>query len=79
MDLLKYRLIKLHVVTYNFFNSLFFHFVYFILLCFSVFVFKDLLKNEQDQVPKEISQKYYISRVLGQGACGLVKLVYNKV
>lgn len=43
-----------------------------------IFVFKDLLKNEQDQVPKEISQKYYISRVLGQGACGIVKLVYNK-
>ncbi|XP_063826055.1 ovarian-specific serine/threonine-protein kinase Lok [Ostrinia nubilalis] len=43
-----------------------------------VFVFKDLLKNEQDQVPKEISQKYYISRTLGQGACGIVKLVYDK-
>ncbi|KOB78749.1 Cell cycle checkpoint kinase 2 [Operophtera brumata] len=43
-----------------------------------LFIFKDLLKNEQDRVPKEISQKYYISRVLGQGACGLVKLVYNK-
>lgn len=49
------------------------------LILFSVFIFKDLLKNEQDQVPKEISQKYYISRVLGQGACGLVKLVYDKV
>lgn len=44
-----------------------------------IFIFKDLLKNEQDQVPKEISQKYYISRVLGQGACGLVKLVYDKI
>ncbi|XP_013186869.1 ovarian-specific serine/threonine-protein kinase Lok [Amyelois transitella] len=43
-----------------------------------IFVFKDLLKNEQDQVPKEISQKYYISRTLGQGACGIVKLVYDK-
>ncbi|CAH2096256.1 unnamed protein product [Euphydryas editha] len=43
-----------------------------------IFLFKDLLKNEQDKVPKEISQKYYISRVLGQGACGIVKLVYNK-
>ncbi|XP_046965621.1 ovarian-specific serine/threonine-protein kinase Lok-like [Vanessa cardui] len=43
-----------------------------------IFLFKDLLKNEQDKVPKEISQKYYISRILGQGACGIVKLVYNK-
>lgn len=43
-----------------------------------VFVFKDLLKNEQDDVPKEISRKYYISRTLGQGACGVVKLVYEK-
>ncbi|KAM3965326.1 cell cycle checkpoint kinase 2 [Aphomia sociella] len=43
-----------------------------------LFVFKDLLKNEQDQVPREISKKYYISRTLGQGACGLVKLVYDK-
>lgn len=49
------------------------------LFLFSVFIFKDLLKNEQDQVPKEISKKYYISRTLGQGACGLVKLVYDKV
>ncbi|KAL4713995.1 hypothetical protein ACJJTC_005626 [Scirpophaga incertulas] len=43
-----------------------------------IFVFKDLLKNEQDKVPKEISQKYYVSRTLGQGACGVVKLVYHK-
>ncbi|VVC89309.1 unnamed protein product [Leptidea sinapis] len=43
-----------------------------------VFLFKDLKKNEQDKVPKEVSQKYYISRVLGQGACGVVKLVYDK-
>ncbi|CAG9786697.1 unnamed protein product [Diatraea saccharalis] len=43
-----------------------------------IFIFKDLLKNEQDQVPKAISNKYYISRTLGQGACGIVKLVYNK-
>lgn len=43
-----------------------------------IFIFKDLLKNVQDQVPKEISKKYYISRTLGQGACGVVKLVYDK-
>ncbi|KAJ2949058.1 hypothetical protein O0L34_g5998 [Tuta absoluta] len=43
-----------------------------------IFVFKDLLKNEQDQVPAVISKKYYISRTLGQGACGIVKLVYDK-
>lgn len=54
-------------------------FFFYLLIFFSVFLFKDLLKNEQDKVPKEISQKYYISRVLGQGACGIVKLVYNKV
>lgn len=52
-------------------------FVY--LFIFSVFTFKDLLKNDQDNVPKEVSEKYYISRVLGQGACGVVKLVYDKV
>ncbi|XP_059048501.1 ovarian-specific serine/threonine-protein kinase Lok-like [Achroia grisella] len=44
-----------------------------------IFVFKDLFKNEQDQVPREISKKYYISRLLGQGACGIVKLVYDKI
>ncbi|KAI8436760.1 hypothetical protein MSG28_010229 [Choristoneura fumiferana] len=43
-----------------------------------IFIFKDLLRNEQDQVPDEVSQQYYISRTLGQGACGLVKLVYHK-
>ncbi|CAG9561957.1 unnamed protein product [Danaus chrysippus] len=43
-----------------------------------IFLFKDLLKNEQDKAPKEISEKFYISRVLGQGACGVVKLVYHK-
>ncbi|KAJ0176665.1 hypothetical protein K1T71_007844 [Dendrolimus kikuchii] len=43
-----------------------------------IFVFQDLLKNEQDQVPKVISEKYYISKILGQGACGIVKLVYDK-
>ncbi|CAH2048594.1 unnamed protein product, partial [Iphiclides podalirius] len=42
-----------------------------------IFIYKDLLKNEE-KVPKEVSQKYYISRILGQGACGLVKLVYDK-
>ncbi|CAH0715605.1 unnamed protein product, partial [Brenthis ino] len=42
-------------------------------------IVKNLLKNEQDKVPKDVSQKYYISRVLGQGACGIVKLVYNKM
>ncbi|XP_041979245.1 ovarian-specific serine/threonine-protein kinase Lok [Aricia agestis] len=45
---------------------------------FKMFVYKDLLKNEQDQVPKEIAQKYYISKTLGQGACGIVKLAFNK-
>ncbi|CAG4956066.1 unnamed protein product [Colias eurytheme] len=45
----------------------------------AVFLFKDLLKNKQDNIPRKITQKYYISRVLGQGACGVVKLVYNKV
>ncbi|KAI8436759.1 hypothetical protein MSG28_010228 [Choristoneura fumiferana] len=39
---------------------------------------ENLLRNEQDQVPDEVSQQYYISRTLGQGACGLVKLVYHK-
>lgn len=44
-----------------------------------MFVFVDLFKNDKDQVPIEISRKYYISKQLGVGACGVVKLVYNKV
>lgn len=61
----------------NYFSCL--SFLFYFLLYFSVFLFKDLLKNEQQDVPEIVSQKYYISRVLGQGACGTVKLVYDKV
>ncbi|CAG4982930.1 unnamed protein product [Parnassius apollo] len=43
-----------------------------------ILIYKDLLKSEQDKVPKEISKKYYISKILGQGGCGVVKLVYDK-
>ncbi|XP_067625623.1 ovarian-specific serine/threonine-protein kinase Lok [Eurosta solidaginis] len=41
------------------------------------FVFKDLCPNEALGLPKEITTTYYISRKLGSGACGLVRLVYD--
>ncbi|XP_054744750.1 ovarian-specific serine/threonine-protein kinase Lok [Anastrepha obliqua] len=41
------------------------------------FVFKDLCPNETMGLPKEITTTYYISRKLGSGACGLVRLVFD--
>lgn len=29
-------------------------------------------------MPKEITSSYYVSRKLGSGACGLVRLVYDR-
>ncbi|TMW41993.1 hypothetical protein DOY81_012928 [Sarcophaga bullata] len=43
---------------------------------YKAFVFKDLSPNEAMGLPTEITGNYYISRKLGSGACGLVRLVY---
>ena len=45
---------------------------------FLAFVFKDLSPNEAMGLPTEITGNYYISRKLGSGACGLVRLVYDR-
>lgn len=45
-------------------------------LCLA-FVFKDLCPNEALGLPKEITSNYYVSRKLGSGACGLVRLVFD--
>lgn len=58
--------------------SLFFIFTY-VYLVLLVFVFLDLHKNEDNDIPRAVADKYYVSKVLGTGACGVVKLVYNKV
>ncbi|CAD6997033.1 ovarian-specific serine/threonine-protein kinase Lok [Ceratitis capitata] len=41
------------------------------------FVFKDLCPNEAMGLPNEITKSYYVSRKLGSGACGLVRLVFD--
>lgn len=41
-------------------------------------MFRDLSPNEAIGIPTEITCKYYISRKLGSGACGLVRLVYDR-
>ncbi|XP_075152380.1 ovarian-specific serine/threonine-protein kinase loki [Haematobia irritans] len=45
---------------------------------YKAFVFKDLSPNEAMGLPKEITSNYYVSRKLGSGACGLVRLVYDR-
>lgn len=45
---------------------------------YKAFVFKDLGPIETDGLPSEITSKYYVSRKLGSGACGLVRLVYDR-
>lgn len=45
---------------------------------YKAFVFNDLSPNEAEGFPKEITSSYYISRKLGSGACGLVRLVYDR-
>lgn len=48
-------------------------------ICFLLaFVFKDLSPNEAMGLPTDITSNYYISRKLGSGACGLVRLVYDR-
>ncbi|XP_029475201.1 serine/threonine-protein kinase Chk2 isoform X2 [Rhinatrema bivittatum] len=42
-----------------------------------VFVFSDLT-DDQSEYPKEVREKYIISKTLGSGACGEVKLAFVK-
>lgn len=42
------------------------------------FVYKNLSPNEADGLPKDICLNYHIGRKLGEGACGVVRLVYNR-
>lgn len=42
------------------------------------FVFKDSNLNEGQDLPKEITSSYYVSKKLGFGACGIVRLVYDR-
>ncbi|XP_054851982.1 serine/threonine-protein kinase Chk2 isoform X2 [Eublepharis macularius] len=44
-----------------------------------VFFFSDLMvDSHQSEYPKELSEKYIISRKLGSGACGEVKLAFER-
>lgn len=46
---------------------------------FTAFVFKDLGPNKTTKIDSAINSTYYISRKLGSGACGVVRLVYDKL
>ncbi|XP_028851689.1 serine/threonine-protein kinase Chk2 isoform X2 [Denticeps clupeoides] len=43
-----------------------------------VFVFIDLTKDDQANFPKEFHQKYMITRKIGVGVCGEVKLAFER-
>uniref|UniRef100_A0A8C5NRY0 Serine/threonine-protein kinase Chk2 n=1 Tax=Junco hyemalis TaxID=40217 RepID=A0A8C5NRY0_JUNHY len=43
-----------------------------------VFVFSDLTVDDQMMFPKEFREKYIMSKTLGSGACGEVKLAFEK-
>ncbi|KAL3858100.1 hypothetical protein ACJMK2_012711 [Sinanodonta woodiana] len=42
------------------------------------YVYLDLAANEDDDLPQEIKDKYTMTKVLGRGACGEVKLAFMK-
>ncbi|XP_064612778.1 serine/threonine-protein kinase Chk2-like isoform X2 [Liolophura sinensis] len=42
------------------------------------FVFLDMKANDDANLPKEIREKYTLTAVLGRGACGEVKLAFEK-
>ncbi|XP_033232087.1 ovarian-specific serine/threonine-protein kinase Lok isoform X2 [Belonocnema kinseyi] len=46
---------------------------------FAVYIFMNVQGYEGHDLPPEIKQKYAVSRKLGSGACGEVKLVFTKV
>lgn len=43
-----------------------------------VFVFIDLMADEQSNLPKEFSEKYLITKKIGAGVCGEVKLAFER-
>ncbi|XP_020324229.1 serine/threonine-protein kinase Chk2-like [Oncorhynchus kisutch] len=43
-----------------------------------VFVFIDLMVDEQSNLPKELSEKYMITKKIGVGVCGEVKLAFER-
>uniref|UniRef100_A0A4W5M684 non-specific serine/threonine protein kinase n=1 Tax=Hucho hucho TaxID=62062 RepID=A0A4W5M684_9TELE len=43
-----------------------------------VFVFIDLMADEQANLPKEFSEKYLITKKIGAGVCGEVKLAFER-
>ncbi|KAM6954485.1 serine/threonine-protein kinase Chk2 [Aplochiton taeniatus] len=43
-----------------------------------VFVFIDLMVNEQGDFPEEFKKKYLVTRKIGVGACGEVKLAFHR-
>ncbi|XP_005112692.1 serine/threonine-protein kinase Chk2 [Aplysia californica] len=42
------------------------------------YVFMDLNANEDSSLPPELTEKYTLTRVLGRGACGEVRLAFSK-
>ncbi|XP_043484475.1 ovarian-specific serine/threonine-protein kinase Lok-like [Leptopilina heterotoma] len=46
---------------------------------FAVYIFMNIQAYEGNDLPPEIKSKYAISRKLGSGACGEVKLVFAKI
>ncbi|OXB85045.1 UNVERIFIED_CONTAM: hypothetical protein H355_016167 [Colinus virginianus] len=44
----------------------------------AVFVFSDLTVDDQLAFPRELREKYIMSKTLGSGACGEVKLAFEK-
>uniref|UniRef100_A0A8C8VLE6 Serine/threonine-protein kinase Chk2 n=1 Tax=Pelusios castaneus TaxID=367368 RepID=A0A8C8VLE6_9SAUR len=43
-----------------------------------VFVFSDLMVDDQSGYPRELREKYIMSKTLGSGACGEVKLAFER-
>lgn len=43
-----------------------------------LFAFQDLAPNDLEEIPKKLLQKYYISKKLGSGAMGTVRLAYDR-
>lgn len=45
---------------------------------FKLFKYKGLRPTDAHGLPEVISQKYHVGKTLGQGACGIVRLVYER-
>ncbi|XP_016898487.1 serine/threonine-protein kinase Chk2 isoform X2 [Cynoglossus semilaevis] len=43
-----------------------------------VFVFIDLMSDDQSNLPKELQEKYLLTRRIGTGVCGEVKLAFER-